>query len=172
VAVGDVNGDGKLDIAVANSGADGHWSLSVLLGHGDGTFGPAEDLPSGQIPSWIALADLNGDGKLDILTVDTSALGHGDGTFDDPVTPASWVGNSIVLGDIDGDGTLDVVTAKYPDTFSVWYGRGDGTFGAPKVCTLKTAGFALGDLNGDGLPDVVATKPDADSVFTLFGSCP
>ncbi len=106
------------------------------------------------------------------MTVDTSALGHGDGTFDAPVKPAPWVRNQIVLGDVDGDGTLDVVTSRDPDTLSAWFGRGDGTFGAPKVYTLGIAGVALGDLNGDGLLDVVAMKPDADALFTLFGSCP
>ena len=66
VAVGDFNGDGKLDVAVANSGSS---NVSILLGNGDGTLQPARNFDAGVAPNGIAVADFNGDGKLDIAAV-------------------------------------------------------------------------------------------------------
>src|SRR6202049_1746735 len=63
IAVGDFNGDGKPDIAVANTGSG---NVSILLGNGDGTFQPAVNYSAGNSPSGIALGDFNGDGKLDL----------------------------------------------------------------------------------------------------------
>ncbi len=83
VAVGDFNGDGKLDLAVANGG------MSVLLGNGDGTFKTAASYGTGLGPSSIAAGDFNGDGKLDLVVVNSGLQGgvgvllnNGDGTFE------------------------------------------------------------------------------------------
>ena len=81
-ATGDFNGDGKLDIAVANSGSG---SISVLLGNGDGTFQLALNTPAGHTPWGLIAEDLNGDGLLDLAVVDEAGsavilLGKGDGT--------------------------------------------------------------------------------------------
>src|SRR5207244_335105 len=85
VAIGDVNGDGKPDLAVANSNSN---TLSVLLGDGTGGFGAATNFSvGGPAPFFVAVADLNRDGKLDIVTANESnnnvsvLLGDGAGSF-------------------------------------------------------------------------------------------
>ena len=80
VAVGDFNGDGKLDLAVANggdlsSGAGGN--VTVLLGNGDGTFQTAVAFAADDIPQSVAVGDFNGDGKLDLATADWTCFSEG-----------------------------------------------------------------------------------------------
>jgi hypothetical protein len=117
VAVGDLDDDGKPDLAVANQ--DGN-EVSVLLGHGDGTFGAATAYATGLHPNMIAMVDLNGDGKPDLVTADhnangVSALpGHGDGTFGAATAYAAGKGPSdLAVADLNGDGRPDLVTANY-----------------------------------------------------------
>ena len=84
MAVGDVNGDGKPDLVVANYGDN---SVSVLLGNGDGTFLPRPAYATGSSPFAVAVADVNGDGKPDLVVANYGSnsvsvlLGNGDGTF-------------------------------------------------------------------------------------------
>src|SRR5437867_6658018 len=83
IAVGDFNGDGKPDLAVANVNSN---TVSVLLGNGDGTFRPKSDYGTGSIPVSVAIGDLNGDGRPDLAVANHSStvsvlLGSGDGTF-------------------------------------------------------------------------------------------
>jgi FG-GAP-like repeat/FG-GAP repeat len=174
VALGDLNGDGMLDLVVANLGLDGGWSLSVLLGTGDGRFGAASDITSGSSPTWVELAELNGDGRLDIIDSSLNVSpGNGDGTFGGLQSPLPGLASdSAAFADLDGDGKLDFVGAyDRAATLDVAFGRGDGTFDAHVGYTIDAAGIALGDLNGDGLLDVVATKPGASAVFALITSC-
>ena len=176
VTLGDVDGNGTLDLVVANEGADGPASVSVLLGKGDGTFDANRDYVSGWGQRWTALGDLNGDGALDIFTMSTVDvpevfLGNGDGTFAlGPTFDGVLPGGFTVLGDVDGDGRLDVVSSGN-STVEVRFGRGDGSIGQPVSYTASVAGFALGDLNGDGLLDVVATEAGGDSVLAMLTSC-
>ena len=72
IAVGDFNGDGKVDIAVANTGSS---DVSILLGNSDGTFQPAVNFSAGNNPSAIAVGDFNGDGKLDLAVLQPGAKG-------------------------------------------------------------------------------------------------
>jgi len=135
VALGDVNGDGKLDLLFVNShlmGSVYHGVVSVLLGNGDGTFRAPVlyDLgPFGAGP--LAVADLNGDGKTDVAVVNSSGLailpGNGNGTFQNAVTftsPGNWA-NSLAIGDMNGDGKPDLVTANEYSSFI----SGDGAVG-------------------------------------------
>src|SRR5258708_11198224 len=69
VAVGDFNGDGKLDLAVANSDSN---TVSILLGTGTGSFGPKTDFGTGAHPLSVAVGDFNGDGKLDLAIANST----------------------------------------------------------------------------------------------------
>src|SRR5438552_9510290 len=148
VAAGDVNGDGTLDLVVANSLAN---SISVLLGNGDGTFQAARtfDAGLGSGPIWVVIADVNGDRKPDILLANQSRnsvgvlLGNGDGTFQ-PVMNFDTGGNfaeSIAVGDFNGDGKLDVAVAHFmTNNVTVLLGNGDGTFPNPSAAATPVPG--------------------------------
>jgi hypothetical protein len=119
VTLGDVNGDGVLDIITAERNSD---TASVLLGNGmfPGDFGSATNFATGDAPSSVTLGDVNGDGKLDIITAnegfDTSSvlLGNGDGTFAAQATFATGdAPKSVTLGDVNGDGRLDIISANF-----------------------------------------------------------
>src|SRR5438552_941164 len=93
LVTGDFNGDGRLDLAVLNSGDS---SVSLLLGNADGTFQPGQKFLTAAGPVSLAVGDFNGDGKLDLVTVnrsfDLSVLpGNGDGSFAPAVTSPSGV---------------------------------------------------------------------------------
>jgi hypothetical protein len=188
VAVADVNHDGHLDMVVACDGLVGGYvsggGVSVLLGRGDGTFAtPLAYLGNSGLAS-VAIGDLNGDGKPDLVVLgnftisDVSVLlGKGDGTFADPVayTPP-WSARSVALIDIDHDGKLDVVTrVDYSGGWGgaaimVMLGNGDGTLGLPIDYPVDAQSLAFGDMNGDGRIDLVAGTY-ARSVNVLLGEC-
>jgi hypothetical protein len=182
-AVGDFNGDGKLDVVAslpstsANTGG-----YDILLGNGDGTF-KAGVATTGVLgySRWVTTGDFNGDGKLDLAFADgqqingsagnaelSIALGNGDGTFKPPVHYASpglpssdnLNPEDVVVGDVNGDGKLDAIVSNYDDNINVYLGNGDGTF-KPAV------GYAPGqyprdvvikDVNGDGKADLVVSN--------------
>ena len=181
VAVADVNGDGKPDLLVGNlynAQDETHGGVGVLLGNGDGTFQPAVPYSSGGFQLWgVAVADVNGDGKLDLLTANAVAcnscqgdgavgvlLGNGDGTFQPAVLYDSGGGTamSIAVADVNGDGKPDLAVANYGGpVVGVLVGNGDGTFRAP--LSYGTGGqysysVAAADVNGDGKPDLVVAS--------------
>jgi hypothetical protein len=185
----DVNGDGKLDAIVASQAGANHKSaVQVLLGNGDGTFGsPVTYLTTGHDASSVAVGDVDGDGKVDLLLADTDAngngtvevlLGSGDGTFQAVVAHDAGVygASSVSGGDVNGDGKLDLIVASSCTTctngvVAVLLGNGDGTF-QPAVAYSSggSAGGALavGDLNGDGKADVVVAN--GTGVGVLLGN--
>jgi predicted nucleotidyltransferase len=204
VALGDVNGDGKPDVLVANECPDNSdctsGSVGVLLGNGDGTFQSAVPYGSvGHIAFWVAVGDVNGDSKLDVLVAnqctDTNncntgsvgvLLGNGDGTFQTAVTYLSGGSQTsmVSVGDLNGDNKLDVLLANVcgfncTNSLGVLLGNGDGTFQG--VATYDSGGqtatsVAVDDVNGDSKLDVLVTNECVDglcnsgSVGVLLGN--
>jgi hypothetical protein len=140
VAIGDFNGDGLPDVAVANAGdySGNNGNVSVLLGNGDGTFQAADSLSVGRQPVSVAVGDFNRDGIPDLAVANlldgtvSVLLGNGDGSFQLPRSVSA--GNrpySVAVGDFNGDGIPDLAVVN--DTFlsgtvSVLLGNGDGSF--------------------------------------------
>jgi Bacterial Ig-like domain (group 3)/FG-GAP-like repeat len=187
VAVADLTGDGKPDLVVTNSLGKSGGPVGVLLGNGDGTFRPAIMYGSGGRADSVVIADVNGDGKPDlIVAVDTTHvevfLGNGDGTFQSGVPYDASGARSVAVADLNHDGKLDLVvagaTSGHPSSgmVSVLLGNGDGTF-QPAVTYdsgVSSGGWAnsvaVADFNGDGRPDlVVANYPDR-TVGVLLGN--
>jgi len=160
-AVGDFNGDGKLDLAIAGD-VDGE--VSILLGNGKGGFRPAVDYPAGNQPNSVAVGDFNGDGKQDLAITDHYAgsvlilLGNGDGSFQPPVSYSVGVYPlELAVADFNHDGKLDIAVANSAsNTVSVLLGKGDGTFFPSVSYAAGTSpqGITVGDFNHDGNLDL------------------
>ena len=185
-AIGDFNGDGTPDLAVANAGnpATGDdGSVSILLGNGDGTFQPANNLAAGKNPFSVAVGDFNGDSRVDLAVANNGDntvsvfLGNGDGTFQTHVDYATGIGPvSVSVGDFNGDQISDLAVAAHPaNVVSVLLGNGDGTFqGHVDYATGGANPFGdpnavvLADLNVDGKVDIIASH--AAGISILLGN--
>ena len=174
IAVGDFNGDGRLDMAVAAASAN---HIQILSGTGAGTF-TSGALIAAQSPYQIVTGDVNNDGKLDLVTASTAGncsayLGNGIGGF--ITQPSVSVGSTprcVALGDLNGDGKLDLVTANSSSgTTSVCLGTGNGTFAAAATYAALTNPNAVvvGDVNGDGRPDVLTTSAGTNGIAVRLG---
>lgn len=190
IAVGDFNGDGKLDLAVTggNAGDAQAPAVSILLGNGDGTFQAPISYGLDTNPGGIAVADFNGDDILDLAVVDNIGLvsillGKSDGTFQrrmDYIIGSFPVG-SVGVGDFNGDGKLDLAVAESnSNSIIILFGKGDGTFQALRRSDgyfqvlggrFETAtaphGVAVGDFNGDGRLDFAVPARSSNMVSIL-----
>lgn len=179
-ALGDVNGDGHLDIANPNVRGN---SVSVLLGDGKGGFTPAPGSPMATLarPYYTALADVDGNHTLDLLVSHddifqiTILLGDGHGGFRPaPGSPvdAGDQGHRIRVGDVNGDGRADFVTGVNGDAVAVLLGNGHGGFapapGSPFPVGRGPWSVTLADLNGDGRPDVASANSEGNNVTVLL----
>ena len=204
-AAADLNGDGKADLVIpyggdascgsSGSGPSGYY---VALGNGDGTFAAPVFATTGTELYELALGDINGDGKLDLILVDdpfdtgsgfqvSYAAGKGDGTFNTPnVILQNELVSNISIADINNDGKSDLVlsseevqgTGISTGGILTMTGNGDGTFNPPSQ--IATGNFFFGmqvaDMNNDGNADIVATlyEPTSyplhyDGLVTLLG---
>jgi hypothetical protein len=164
-ALGDFNGDGKLDIAYAGHNSQDQGLMAVFLGNGDGTFGPLRQYSGFDNPSSIATADLNGDGILDLAVANQTGdfvgalLGNGDGTFQPQiVVKVKQHPVSVTLADLNDDGIPDLAVGYGSGAvYAVLLGNGDGTFQSPHYYqTGSPAPMGVGDFNGDGKLDLSA----------------
>lgn len=201
ISIGDLDGDGALDLAIAGDGLEGGYTLSpgvsVLLGRGDGAFGPEARFKTGGVNvSSVAIGDFNADGVPDLATVIRGStqsgsgvvifLGLGNGTFGQPDLFAA--GNepySVAVGDFDEDGIQDLVVANetfrctldgcepaVPGDVSVLLGRGDGAFEAQSRfgAGRRPSAVAVGDFNGDGNEDLAVANSGSANVSILLGT--
>jgi hypothetical protein len=177
VAIGDVDANGDLDLAVANEISD---DVSILLGSGGGAFVASGSYAAGTEPCSVVFGLMDGDAALDLAVANSSSddvsvfLGVGDGTFGTAVGYGAGASpTSVALGDLNEDNELDLAVSNYNDNnVSILLGNGDGTFqtAVDYASGSKPAQVAIGYLDGDTHLDLAVVNQFSDDVSVLLGN--
>ena len=177
VEVGDLTGDGVLDLVTANQDSTTGQDVTVFPGLGDGTFGAAVTYGACSRPHQTALGDLDGDTDLDVMvacwggSVVSVLRNGGGGVLGAPVSfPAADAPHSLVLRDLDGDSDLDAAVAAFGDNrLAVLLNDGMGTFGPPSLLWsgLGPHNVVSGDVDADGDADLVVTAQNDNAVGVI-----
>jgi len=189
-AIADINGDGLSDVIATSydvTGSSGKVSILIQNNASHGTFLTRVDYSAGAVPSAVNVADVDGDGKPDLIIADRGQSHAGNsgvsillqdpvnaGVFLSPVTYATAFGSiDVAVGDLNGDGKLDLVVANLGGS---WTGSVSvllqdathpGVFNTPTNYpgVFGPLGVAIGDLNGDGRPDIAVADGDRATVM-------
>lgn len=200
IAAEDVNGDGHIDLLVAD---EGNNSVSVFLGNGDGTFQPRTDYATGNSPVYVAAADLNNDGIMDLAIANNGApttnnsgnsvtillgqknsAGTASGTFAPGATrdyPAGTAPTSLIVGDFNVDGLADLIVAdgntmatgaSGDNAVSVLLGSGDGSFSSNFELPVGTnpQSISTADFNDDSKLDVATANSGSNNITVVLNS--
>ncbi|RMF79998.1 MAG: hypothetical protein D6744_08590, partial [Planctomycetota bacterium] len=178
VDVGDLDGDGDLDLVVPKNGSPDPDSVQLILNNGDGTFTVGSSVVTGNGARDAKLVDLDGDGDLDLLTANffendiTTNMNLGGGVFGAATSIGFYSGPTrLTVADFDGDGDIDfAVTLNNVNRVRFRLNDGSGGFPSGNVQPINPnpEGIASGDLDGDGDIDVAATSRDTDTVSLFF----
>jgi hypothetical protein len=176
--VGDFDGDRTPDLAVVEYNGPTNGKLGIFLGKGDGTFHQSAEYQLGFEPLSAAVADFDGDGRLDIAVTNEGPngkgsvmvfFGNGDGTFQKPTIYNLFAyPYSVAAGDLNGDGHADLAVAEYSAGVAVLLNKGGGKFGKPVLYPVSPAALAnvvIADLNHDNHPDLVVATFEAVGVL-------
>lgn len=174
----DFNHDGLVDLVVCNIATN---TISILLGNGDGTFQPQQQIGVGGAPRGVAVLDVDGDGDIDIVNTNYGTsnmsilLNNGNGVFGGPsfFDGGGSGERSMAAGDMNGDGRLDLVIGMLNSgEIVVNLNNGNGTFSesGSEPTSSGTWMLALGDLNGDGDLDITSVNASQDNGTVHFGN--
>jgi len=176
LAVGDFNGDGRLDLVSANGGSG---TVTVLLGLGGGFFQSPIRQKVGIGPRAVAAGDFDRDGRLDLVVANISSqnvsllLGNGNGTFRTTVNLGVLAPAAVVVGDFNADGMQDIAVANATsNVVSIFLGNGNGVFQSRKdfAVGVRPVSMAAGDFNGDGRLDLAVINVSSEDVSILLGT--
>jgi hypothetical protein len=179
VAVGDFNGDGRQDLAVASSSFP--WTVLIFLGDGVGNFGAAQDLGVlSNNPQAVVVGDFNGDGNQDLAVANIGQgfphphpgnvvifLGDGTGNFSASDSTAGYF-HALAVGDFNGDGRQDLAVTS-GGLVTILLGDGAGHFSTPTTFAAGGASVAVGDFNCDGRQDLATANDYSNNVLILLG---